>query len=1027
MLTTGILTIETIHATPLLKRMDGVPMQLFRMKIKNLGETVQAVLVTDDGRNCCTIRLGNVYGGESEHDVMLPEITKPCRLRFTIRTGSKDVHTLERECFPPRRWTVHVVQASHHDPGYTDLPSAVLCQHDEYLDKAIEMAASTRSFPSESQFRIVVEQAWSIDHYLKTAPAARASEMIRLMKSGHIELTALFGNMVTELCGHEILARAVYHAARLKRLYGIPLISAEHNDVPGFTWGLSHVLCEAGIKIFLPDLPDYYNWGAKGIPSFWDEKTILGYENNMPGAFWWEAPGGKRILFWVNKNGHGMGDCVPSLPQIGNRLADLEEQAYPYDTIRWPVKGAMGDNSPYSEAYTHTIRSWNGEWESPKLICSTNAMFYENLLPCLPETLPVWRGGVPGQDYPAGATSTAAATAVTRRAHTLIPDAERLATAASVLVGYSYPRKVIDAAYEEVLWHDEHLWGYHFPCGPATRVSELEKAAHAHRAEAYAHEVANKAMARISDSIRLDSEDIHLVVFNSLPSLRTDMVSAALREIDNCGCERIIEKGADGYDRLKLAVLGTRWHVNPPSWIVDGQFDLIDIETAEEMSWQIVEIESPFSPVPDAAQRLGLAAGGRRYGFFEEPKGLKCDLRFLAKNIPPLGYRTYRLRQRPDRPVFADGVKASATSMENEFYLLKFDPHSGSLVSMHDKSLGRELADSKVAHPFGSFIVRLPDGSEQLASCQKISLAWSGVTGAAVRAVYSAAGHPVIEQTVTLMADVKRIDWAVHVLKDPTPLLETIIAFPFKLPDGCFRIEEPLVVRGVGEGLLPGAFSNRLVTQSWTSTGDGNVSIIWSSLDAPVVSLGRLLPSRISPAHACVRSLDLEKPPQKEEELHGGAIYSCIFDNNFGTNFAVSQSGPTLFRYSFTSCSGVADDHKAASFGDAAASPLMAMFTKHPGHRTLPPVGGFLSVNPNTVKLLVLKQAEDGRGLILRLWNSSQTKVSTCVCFSTSDIEEAGLTNIMEEDTGKSFQNDKGRINVEMEPSSVKTIRVQLR
>lgn len=1023
MLTTGSLTIETIHDTPLLKRMDGILMQLFRLKVKNLGGPVQSELVLDDGLNCLTIQLGNIPGGNSSHDIMFPEITKACRLCFILRAGNEAVHTLERECSPHRRWTVHVVQSSHHDPGYTDLPSTVLRQQNEYLDKAIDMAAATRSFPFESQFRIVAEQAWSIDHYLKTVPEARAAEMIRLMKSGHIELTALFGNMVTELCGHETLARTVYHAARLKRLHGIPLVSAEHNDVPGFTWGLSHVLCEAGIKIFLPALPCYYDWGSKNLPSFWDEKVIFGGAKDMPGAFWWEAPSGKRILFWLNS----MGDCVTSLPHLGNSLADLEEQAYPYDTIRWPVKGAMGDNSPYSEAYAHTIRCWNREWENPKLICSTNTMFYESLLPNLPKTLPVWRGGVPGQDYPAGATSTAASTAVTRRTHTLIPAAERLSTAASVLVGASYPKKVIGAAYEEALWHDEHLWGHHFPCGPAARASELEKAVQAHRAEAFAHEVANKAMARISDSIRLDSEGIHLVVFNPLPSLRTDMACAALREIDNCGCERIIEKGADGQDRLKLAVLGARWHVNPPLWIVDGQFDLIDVETGEEMIWQIVQIDSPLAPVPDAAQRTGLAQGGKRYGVFEDPKGLKCDLHFLAKNIAPLGYRTYRLRQRPDRPLFARGVNATETTLENEFYHLKFDPLSGSLISLLDKSLGRELTDSNAAHSFGSFIVRFPDGREQLASCQKISLAWCGATGAAVRSVHSVAGHPVIEQTVTLMAGIKRIDWAVHVLKDPTPLLETIIAFPFKLPEGCFRIEEPLVVRGVGEGLLPGAFSNRLVTQAWTSTGDGNVSIIWSSLDAPVVSLGRLWPSRVSPAHACVRSPDLDKPPQKEEELHGGAIYSCIFNNNFGTNFAVSQSGATLFRYSFTSCGGVADDHEAASFGDAAASPLMAMFTKHPGHRTLPPAGGFLSVNPSTVKLLALKQAEDGRGLILRLWNSSQTKISTCVCFSTSDIEEAGLTNIMEEDTGKSLRTDKGRINLKMEPSSVETIRVQLR
>ncbi len=140
---------------------------------------------------------------------------------------------------PPRRWVVHVVQTSHHDVGYTDLPSTVLRQHDRWLDQALDYAGQADDYPEDAQFRIVIEQAWSLDHYLKQASPGRSAKMLELLRRGRFELAALFGNLTSELCGHETLVRALSHSLRLQRLHGIPLTSAEHNDIPGMSWGLA--------------------------------------------------------------------------------------------------------------------------------------------------------------------------------------------------------------------------------------------------------------------------------------------------------------------------------------------------------------------------------------------------------------------------------------------------------------------------------------------------------------------------------------------------------------------------------------------------------------------------------------------------------------------------------------------------------------------------------------------------------------------------------------------------------------------
>jgi alpha-mannosidase len=64
----------------------------------------------------------------------------------------------------------------------------------------------------------------------------------------------------------------------------------------------------------------------------------------------------------------------------------------------------------------------------------------------------------------------------------------------------------------------------------------------------------------------------------------------------------------------------------------------------------------------------------------------------VAVDLPPLGYRTYRIV--PDAPrVLAPAVRATPTSLENEHVRLEFDPASGRLASLVLREDGRDVAD----------------------------------------------------------------------------------------------------------------------------------------------------------------------------------------------------------------------------------------------------------------------------------------------------------------------------------------------
>ena len=1010
--------IVTIAPTPFLRDEGGTLRQTVRVTVSHEGQARSGFLrLAAQGRKMTAAV--TVAPGQSVLEAEVAEVSASCELACELDIGGATVASMRVPWRPQRRWIVHVVQSSHHDAGYTDLASRVIPEHDRWLDSMIDMAEAAHDFPDEARFRAVVEQAWSIDHFLRNARPERASAMLELLRRGDVEVTALFGNMITELCGHETLARSLYHAFRLKREHGIPVVSAENNDIPGFTWGLSQALIGAGVKIFCPGLPLYYAWGGNAkAPSFWDEQALFGAAS-MPGAFWWEAPSGGRILFWSGNQGCG-GDCHAELPNLARRLEELDLAGYPYAVLRWPVSGGARDNSPYIPGYSHAIRKWNERWTYPCLVSSTNARFYRELLPHLPASLPIVRGDVPGQDYPPAAASTAAATGLNRRTHSDLPAAEALAAMAGAISDYHYQHEQIFQAYEEVLWHDEHSWGYHFPCGPAADAAEMEKAIHARRGAAIAHEVLSKATARVADAVRLDEPGVHLVVFNPLPRERSGIVSTPLREIDNCGSTM-----AQMPDKsLRGVLLQDRWHVNPEPDLVQGRFDLVDVETGAAAPFQIDCVDSALAPIPYAAQRLGLGAGGRRYGFFEYPEGLARDLVFAAVKVPALGYRTYRLQPRSGQPVFPRAVTAAAGALENEWYRLELDERTGCVASLIDKETGRELVDPAAAHPFGALVVRDPFGVETLSSCTGIEQGAGGALSACLRVRLSARGHPGIEQTFTLYSREKRLDIAVGLLKDPTPLLEAYLALPFNMPGGRFRYEGPLCVLDPASDLMPGAYSDRLTMQNWVSVSDGGLTVLLSSREAPVMSLARLWPGRVSPAHSACARTDSVHPRQEAADLRGGAIYSLLTANNFGTNFAVSQNGALLFRYCLTTEAGPIPDARAAELGQLFTAPMPTIFTRHPGPRPLPPIGSFLAIDSQAIRLVALKRAEAGEGLVLRLWNPGPEAATARITIPGFALAGARLCSLAEEATGKRLQCEKHSLAVGIGARDVVTLRL---
>ena len=230
--------------------------------------------------------IGPLSPGQNTARILVPDLrtTASVELSLFARKVLQDHKTLAWQ--PTPHWEVHLVHASHHDLGYTDLPSNILRQHDSFLDDALDYCRQTDRWPEDARFHYVIEQAWSLLHYLENRNPHQVLALVRRLREGRIELSALYANQTTELCGHEELVRLLYPAFSLNRQYGIPIQTAELNDIPGMAWGLASVLAGAGIRYFAPGIPDYFAWGGTKYHPNWDEAAVL--PRAMKGAFWWQ-------------------------------------------------------------------------------------------------------------------------------------------------------------------------------------------------------------------------------------------------------------------------------------------------------------------------------------------------------------------------------------------------------------------------------------------------------------------------------------------------------------------------------------------------------------------------------------------------------------------------------------------------------------------------------------------------------------------------------------------------------------------
>jgi hypothetical protein len=202
-------------------------------------------------------------------------------------------------------------------------------------------------------------------------------------------------------------------------------------------------------------------------------------------------------------------------------------------------------------------------------------------------------------------------------------------------------------------------------------------------------------------------------------------------------------------------------------------------------------------------------------------------IRFLAQDVPSVGYKAYALRQTKAEPPAPQA--ASEGKLENQYYRVALDPGSGAVKSIFDKELNKELINPSSPYRFDQYLYvtgadqtpnrlveyssgwPVPELSIHNASAGRLLSVTNQPFGVVARLESSGVNTPRIETEVILFDGQKKIEFINHVQKTEVYTKEAVYFSPRPLDSaqGSFlQVNQPDVV---------------LVTWKMAEDGDGTI------------------------------------------------------------------------------------------------------------------------------------------------------------------------------------------------------------
>jgi len=545
--------------------------------------------------------------------------------------------------------TIYIVPSSHWDLGFKLPPQEQLDDIKPHLDGVI------RTAKRDPQFRWVIESAWQVQAWLdRTKDPQEIQDLVSLVRSGQIELSAVWGSEHTEFMGAEQLNRIVDPMRDIEKRLGVTTDLAMMDDVPGFTLRLPQVLARSGVRYFVTGSNLFIGGGTSLHPG------------KMP--FHWRSPDGSTVLTWEtgSKNGgytEAMADYyldpaahyysaapedhfypkawnnLPTLEimqrGVSKLLAEYHKAGYPYDAVMVLYMHDFVPASYEEDGLLPAVHAWNAAGKQPKLVVATPKEFFDYVQGRYADPFPTYAGDFSGL-WSEVKMNSPGITGDARWVQDYLPQAEALWSLLSLRAGMQFPGSTITDAATKMLTYDEHS-GAGQPGWPKvmtqTQVNQQ-----------------NQEYSTFAKTARTETRNMMMV-----------------------GVERMFAAKSDPEKTPKCVVY------NPLSWERSG------MTRVHPPSLDLTEVR-------DAATGKVVSSQLNQDG----------SITFAAEQIPPVGYRTYLLEHSAAPPAKEEEVSGDA--LENQFYKVRLRPRDGAIDSIWDKQLGRELVNPQAPQRAGQLV-----------------------------------------------------------------------------------------------------------------------------------------------------------------------------------------------------------------------------------------------------------------------------------------------------------------------------------
>ncbi len=877
-----------------------------------------------------------------------------------------------------RPWTVHLVMDKHLDYVWQEASEQQTRDKMEALAHAFLSAIEQDKlgpFPHDEQTHFTFDQtiwwdAWELE---------RPKEMARLASaegSGHLGVGSLYTVLLTGCLGTEEMVRALYPARAIERQYGAHVRCAVPMETSSIAWGLATVLAQAGST-----------YAVKGICN------CAGQVNGGPnlGAdtlFRWTGPDGSSVLLkWDRFSGDnqwfgGYAECY-QLWEHGSDVVPLtsaQEQdilaaiarfegygaAYPVDQIMF--YGLGWDYWTVGPArLTATIRAWNADmqaqgYEYPRLKNSRAEQFFtavEDALAAHGKQLPAHTGCL-GADWEVWLLYHARACAQARAAREQLVSAETLSAVAASLdpADAAAHRDLINEAYKRLLILAEHTAANTSPMGSPFDAGPVGQ-------------------------LKKDCAEFAETAAELILDEAEQAIAARVRTGDQLEGETLLVLNTTQYAHDAVVEM----EVPGP-----GPYVVSDAASGEEVPAQVLGAAPPHA------------------------------LRFLARDLPAVGYRTFRARPGTSGAPGAVLVDPQAGTLENEYYRVTVSKQTGAVTSLLDKTRGnRELVSKTLGAPgANAFCAKGAYPGAATLNARAV-----GPLSASLEVAVSAAARTCVT-TITLHSGVDRVEFD-NVVTRPSGSDtndEVRFDFPWNFSAVQHRYEAGAAITRPGYATqnppgdhLPGSTMGYFAIQRWADLHgtdakgvEGGVRV--AAPDTYMMSLGA---STVwySPEVAAPRMNFIgydNSPPNGDLSGLGDQDDETQFRFRFLVQgYLGSFDGPENARHALTCL------RRPRVFALPAnqAGDL-------PGDHL-----SFLEVSPASALLTAFKVAEEGpaHGYVVRLWDAGLSGASAILDAGRFAVGQSCATDLLERDLGPAAPAD-GTVTAALPARGFATLRL---